>query len=124
MADPKLLDRAPALLPALLAAVYVGVGWARRAAPHLVMGFALGGLAVAVDGSPPTVVVGWTALALAGLAAEQQGGRPGGRAGALGVGPLAFPRPVWFALWGRPSGAAPFPHPLGFGVYALRPGHA
>src|SRR2546425_3667640 len=54
MADPKLLDRAPALLPALLAAVYVGVGWARRAAPHLVMGFALGGLAVAVDGSPPT----------------------------------------------------------------------
>src|SRR5439155_1708084 len=48
MADPKLLDRAPALLPALLAAVYLGVGWARRAAPHLVMGFALGGLAVAV----------------------------------------------------------------------------
>src|SRR6266550_3682464 len=79
LADPKLLDRAPALLPTLLAAVYFGVGWARRAAPHLVMGFALGGWAVAVAASPSTVVVGWTALALAGLAAEQLGGRPGGR---------------------------------------------
>src|SRR5256712_681185 len=38
-ADPALRDRAPALLPALLAAPYLGVGWARRAAPHLVMGF-------------------------------------------------------------------------------------
>src|SRR2546428_7511452 len=43
------LDRAPALLPALLAAVYLGVGWVRRATPHLVMGFALGAWAMAVD---------------------------------------------------------------------------
>src|SRR5947199_180642 len=86
-ADPALRDRAPALLPALLAAPYLGVGWARRAAPHLVMGFALGALAVAMQGSPPTVVIGWTALVLAGLAAEQLGSRPGGRlAVAAGAG--------------------------------------
>jgi len=91
MADPKLLDREPALLPGLLAAVYLGVGWARRATPHLVMGFALAAWAVAAQGSPPTVVVGWTALALAGLAAEQLGGRPGGRLAALGLALLAFP---------------------------------
>src|SRR6266480_814515 len=34
MEDPKLLDREPALLPGLLAAVYLGVGWARRVTPH------------------------------------------------------------------------------------------
>jgi len=90
-ADPQLLDRAPALLPVLLAAVYLGVGWARRAAPHLVMGFALAAWAVAVEGSAPMVVVGWTALALAGVAAEQLGGRPGGRIAALGLALLAFP---------------------------------
>jgi len=124
MADPKLLDRAPALLPALLAAVYVGVGWARRAAPHLVMGFALGGLAVAVDGSPPTVVVGWTALALAGLAAEQQGGRPGGRTAALGLALLAFPCLFGFALWDRPSDAATFTDPWALALYAYVAGTA
>ena len=124
MADPTLLDRAPALLPALLAAVYVGVGWARRAAPHLVMGFALGGLAVAVDGSPPTVVVGWTALALAGLAAEQQGGRPGGRTAALGLALLAFPCLFGFALWDRPSDAATFTDPWALALYAYVAGTA
>jgi len=110
-ADPQLLDRAPALLPALLAAVYLGVGWARRGAPHLVMGFALGGWAVAVQGSPPTVVVGWTALSLAGLAAEQQGGRPGGRIAALALALLAFPCLFGVALWSRQSGAATFTDP-------------
>src|SRR5947209_1124945 len=124
MADPRLLDRAPALLPALLAAVYVGVGWARRAAPHLVMGFALGGLAVAVDGSPPTVVVGWTALALAGLAAEQQGGRPGGRTAALGLALLAFPCLFGFALWDRPSDATPFIDPWALALYGYLAGTA
>ncbi len=107
-ADPRLLDRMPALLPALLGAVYLGVGWARRTAPHLVMGFALGGLAVAVEGSAPTIVIGWTVLALAGLAAEQQGGRPGGRIAALALALIAFPCLFGIALWSRPSGAATF----------------
>ena len=124
MADPKLLDRAPALLPALLAAVYLGVGWARRAAPHLVMGFALGGLAVAVQGSAPTVVLGWTALALAGLAAEQQGGRPGGRIAALGLALLAFPNLFGVALWSRPSDAAAFADPWALALYGYIAGTA
>ena len=124
MADPKLLDRAPALLPALLAAVYLGVGWARRAAPHLVMGFALGGLAVAVRGDAPTVVLGWTALALAGLAAEQQGGRPGGRIAALGLALLAFPNLFGVALWSRPSDAAAFADPWALALYGYIAGTA
>src|SRR2546425_67670 len=81
------------------------------------MGFALGALAVAMQGSPPTVVIGWTALALAGLAAEQHGGRPGGRIAALGPALLAFPCLFGGALWARPSGAAPFLRPLGPALY-------
>src|SRR6267378_2918025 len=101
IADPKLLDRAPALFPTLLAAFYLGVGWVRRATPHLVMGFALGAWAMAVDWSAPMVVVGWTALALAALASEQLGGRSGGRIAALGLALLAFPCLFGFALWDR-----------------------
>ena len=124
MAHPHLLDRTPALLPALLAAVYLGVGWVRRAAPHLVMGFALGGLAVAVEGSPPAVVVGWTALALAALAAEQLGGRPGGRMAALGLALLAFPCLFGVALWDRPSVAAPFTDAWALALYGYVAGTA
>ena len=123
-ADPALRDQAPALLPALLAAPYLGVGWARRAAPHLVMGFALGALAVAMQGSPPTVVIGWTALALAGLAAEQHGGRPGGRIAALGLALLAFPCLFGVALWSRPSDAAPFIDPWALALYGYLAGTA
>ncbi len=124
MADPKLLDREPALLPGLLAAVYLGVGWARRATPHLVMGFALGAWAVAAQGSPPTVVVGWTALALAGLAAEQLGGRPGGRLAALGLALLAFPCLFGVALWSRSSNAAPFTDDWALALYGYVAGTA
>jgi uncharacterized membrane protein len=123
-ADPRLLDRGQALLPALLAAVYLGVGWARRAAPHLVMGVALGGLAVAVQGSAPTVVIGWTALGLAGLAAEQLGSRPGGRIVALGLSLLAFPCLFGVALWSRPSGAAPFTDAWALALYGYVAGTA
>ena len=124
MADPKLLDREPALLPGLLAAVYLGVGWARRATPHLVMGFALAAWAVAAQGSPPTVVVGWTALALAGLAAEQLGGRPGGRLAALGLALLAFPCLFGVALWSRPSDATTFSDAWALALYGYVAGTA
>ena len=123
-ADPGLLDRAPALLPALLGGLYLGVGWTRRAAPHLIMGFALGAWAVAVQGSAPTVVVGWTALALAALAVEQQGGRPGGRIAALGLGLLALSCLFGVALWSRESGAAPFTDPWALALYAYVAGTA
>ena len=117
IADSKMLDREPALLPTLLALAYLGVGWARRATPHLVMGFALGAWAVAVKGSPTTVVVGWTALALAGLAAEQLGGRPGGRLSAVGLALLAFPCLFGVALWSRPSDAATLTDPWALALY-------
>ena len=123
-ADPALRDGAPALLPALLAAPYLAVGWARRAAPHLVMGFALGALAVAMQGSPPTVVIGWTALALAGLAAEQHGGRPGGRIAALGLALLVFPCLFGVALWSRSSNAAPFTDAWALALYGYVAGTA
>ena len=123
-ADPALRDGAPALLPALLAAPYLAVGWARRAAPHLVMGFALGALAVAMQGSPPTVVIGWTALGLVGLAAEQLGGRPGGRIAALGLALLAFPCLFGVALWSRSSNAAPFTDPWALALYGYLAGTA
>ena len=74
------------------------------------MGFALGGWAVAVEGSAPMVVVGWTALALAGLAAEQLGGRPGGRIAALGLALLAFPCLFGFARE-EAGGMPPLPGP-------------
>jgi len=124
LADPRLLDRAPALLPVLLAAVYLGVAWVRRATPHLVMGFALGAWAVAVDWSAPMVVVGWTALALAALASEQLGGRPGGRIAALGLALLAFPCLFGFALWDRPSVAAAFTDPWALALYGYVAGTA
>jgi len=124
MAGPKLLEGTPALLPALLAAAYLWVGWVRRAAPYLVMGFALGGWAVAVQGSAPMVVVGWTALALAALAAEQRGGRPGGRIAALALALLAFPCLFGVALWSRQSGAATFTDPWALALYVYVAGTA
>ncbi len=124
IADPELLHRAPALFPTLLAAVYLGVGWVRRATPHLVMGFGLGAWAMAVDWSAPMVVVGWTALALAALASEQLGGRSGGRIAALGLALLAFPCLFGFALWDRPSDAASFTDPWALALYAYVAGTA
>jgi len=116
-ADPALLDQARAVLPALLAAVYLGVGWARRTAPHLIMGLSLGGLAVAVQANAPTVVIVWTALALAGLAGEQLGSRPGGRIAALGLALLALPCLFGVALWSRPSDGATFTDPWALALY-------
>ncbi len=124
MADPKLLDRAPALLPALLAAAYLGVGWVRRATPHLIMGFALGAWAMAAGWSASMVVVGWTALALAALASEQLGGRSGGRIATLGLALLAFPCLFGLALWDRRSDAATFTDPWALALYAYLAGTA
>ena len=63
---------------AILAVIYIGSGWLRRSAPFVLMGFALGGLAMALEWSAIDVVLGWTALTVAALAVERAGGRPGG----------------------------------------------
>src|SRR4029077_9854654 len=61
---PRALVETPALVPGILAAVYLGLAWVRRTAPHMVMGFALAAFALAVQADTAVVVAGWTALAL------------------------------------------------------------
>jgi len=100
-ADPRLLERAPAVLPALLAAVYLGVGWTRRAAPHLVMGFALGGLAVAVQGKRTHGRSRLDSARPDRARGRAAGPPPGGRIAALGLALLAFPQPIRHRALGR-----------------------
>ena len=107
----------PALLPALLAALYLGVGWVRRTAPHMMMGFGLAALAFAVQAHPWAVVVGWTALALAALAVEQVGGRPGARSAALGLAVVTFPWLFGVALQDRAFAAPAFTDSWALALY-------
>lgn len=118
LGGPRAFVRTPALVPGLLAAAHLGVGWVRRAAPQLMMGFALGAVALAVQADAPAVVAGWTALALAAFAVEQRGGRPGGRLAALGLAVVTFPWLFGVALWSRPSGAPAFTDSWALALYA------
>jgi len=95
------LNYSPGLVPAALGAAYLLAGWQRRAAPFLIMGFALEALAVALEWSAASVTVGWTALALLALLAERQGGRPGGRHAAVGLASAAFVALFTVALFAR-----------------------
>jgi len=121
---PRALVETPALVPGILAAVYLGLAWVRRTAPHMVMGFALAAFALAVQADTAVVVAGWTALALAALAVERRGGRPGGRLAALGLAVLAFPWLFGVALWSRPSGAPAFTDAWALALYAYLAGVA
>ncbi|HEV2751414.1 MAG TPA: DUF2339 domain-containing protein [Gemmatimonadales bacterium] len=112
------MTKTPGLLPALLAFAYLGVGWVRRSAPHLIMGFALAAFALAVQADASAVVAGWTALALAALVAEQRGGRPGGRLAALGLAVVTFPWLFGVALWSRAPAAAAFTDGWALALYA------
>jgi uncharacterized membrane protein len=118
------VNKTPGLLPALLATVYVAVGWIRRTAPHLMMGFALAAFALAVQADASAVVAGWTALALAALVVERQGGRPGGRWAALGLAVVTFPWLFGVALWSRASAAPAFTDGWALGLYAYIAGLA
>jgi len=123
-AGPRMLDPVAALVPGLLAVVYLTAGWTRRTAPHLVMGFGLAAFALAVQGSPAAVVVLWTALLLAALAAERLGTRVGGRIAALGLAAIAFPWLFGVALWSRSPGAAAFSDPWALALYTYVAGTA
>ena len=115
--DPPGLARVPSLLPALLAVAYGAPGWARRTAPHFVLGVALAAYTVAVQWPPATVVLGWTALCLLALVAEREAGRPGGRLAALGLAVLAFGGLFSVALWSRPSDSATFADAWALALY-------
>ena len=112
------MAKTPGLLPTLLALAYLGVGWVRRSAPHLVLGFALGAFALAVQADASAVVAGWTALGLAALIAERRGGRPGGRIAAQGLGVVTFPWLFGVALWSRAPAAAAFTDGWALALYA------
>jgi len=119
-AGPKLVEHAPWAFPALLAAIYLAAGGLRRAAPLFIMGFALAALALglAAERNATTDVVGWTALAVAALAAERWAHRPGGRVAALGLAMLAF---VWLfgvAVSSREPAAPVFTDPWALALYA------
>ena len=118
LGGPRVLVQTPALVPGVLAATYLGVGWVRRTAPYLVMGFALAAWALAVQEDASAVAAGWTALTLAALVVEQRGGRPGGRWAALGLAVVTFPWLFGVALWSRPSGAPAFTDAWALALYA------
>ncbi len=124
LAAPRALDGAPGLVPALLAAAYLVPAWTRRRAPQLMLGFALAAFAMAAQWSPPAVAAGWTALALAALAAEQLGHHPGGRTAALGLALVAFLWLFGVALVSRPLGAPAFTDTWALALYAYVAGTA
>jgi hypothetical protein len=90
VAEIPLLQNSPQTLPAVLGAIYVLTGWQRRSANFLIMGFALAAFAVVRAWDGPAVAIGWTALSLAALAAERNGGRPGGRHASTALASAAF----------------------------------
>jgi uncharacterized membrane protein len=118
------LTRVPGLVAALLALGYLVPGWMRRTAPHLMLGFALAAFAMAAQWSPAAVAAGWTGLALAALATELQGGRPGGRMAALGLALATFPWLFAVALLGRPLAAPAFTDVWALALYAYIAGTA
>ena len=119
-----LLDQSPELVPAVLGAIYLAAGWLRRVASFLIMGFALAALALALDWPAARVAIGWTVLALAGLAAERQGGRPGGRHAAVGLATAAFLCLFTAGLWSRESLAPVFSDAWAMALYCYVAGTA
>ena len=78
-----LLDRRQEIVPAALAVAYLPLGWVKRSAANLIMGFLLVALAMAIAWDAWIVTMGWTALALVALASEREATRPGGRNAAV-----------------------------------------
>ena len=86
----RLLDDRPEIVPAAIGAVYLAAGWQRRAASLLITGFLLAALAPPFAWDGYIVAISWTVLALLALAAERDGGRPGGRHAAAVLASSAF----------------------------------
>jgi uncharacterized membrane protein len=112
------------ILPAVLGMIYLVAGWVRRAPAFLIMGFALAALAMALNWPGASITIGWTALALVALIAERQGGRPGGRHAALGLGSAAFVSLFTVALADRELQAPVFTDPWALAFYAYVAGTA
>jgi hypothetical protein len=104
----SLVKQSPSLVPGFLGAVYLAAGWLRRSASHLLVGFALAALAVAIQWPATTVVMGWMVLAGTALITERAGHRPGGRVASLGLAACAFVCLFTVALASRDDTAPTF----------------
>lgn len=118
------LDRLGAIAPGALALVYLGAGWERRRASLLIMGFALAAVATSAAWDGASVAISWTLLALAALAAERMGHRPGGQHAATGLATVALACLFTTALSERPAGAPAFADRWAVALYALIAGTA
>ena len=116
-AGPSLLEHRPGLLPAVLGATYLAATWTRTAS-LLIMGFALLALACVVQWSTTVTVLCWTGLALAALAADREGRRPGARIAAIGLGILAGVELLLVAVWSRVWDAPVFTDQWALALYA------
>jgi hypothetical protein len=126
-ADLRFLDGSFQIVPAALAAPYLAAGWLRRSASHLIAGFLLVALAVVFAWSAPAVAIAWTLLALAALAAEREGSRPGGRYAALTLATAAWVCLFLVALFDRQfdaTSASLLVDPWALALYAFVAGTA
>jgi len=103
-----LMKQSPGLIPGLLGAVYLAAGWLRRSASHVLTGIAFVALAMALEWSATTVVMGWMVLAGTALITERAGQRPGGRVASLGLAACAFVCLFTVALASRDDTAPTF----------------
>lgn len=117
-AAPTVLESRPGALPAVLGAIYLTAGWARRTASLFIMGFALIALACVLQWSPTTAAVCWTVLALAALGADRWAGRPGARAAVVGLAVLAGLDLLMVAVWSRFPGDPVFTDSWALALYA------
>lgn len=118
VAEPQLLQGRPGALPVVLGAAYVAVGWTRRTASLLIMGFVLIALASALQWSTTATAVAWTGLALAALAADRWADRPGARTVALGLAVFAGFDLLLVAVWSRHASAPVFWDAWALALYA------
>lgn len=112
-------ERSTEILPAALALLYLAAGWRRRTASLLIMGFAHAALAAAVAWDSWIVTISWTLLALLALAAERDGGRPGGRHAATGLATMAAVCLFVVAQGDRAYGGPAFTDPWALALYVL-----
>ena len=125
--DVPLLNNHREIVPAGLTVAYLPVGWIRRSAANLVMGFLLAGLAMAFAWDSWIVTVGWTVLAAVALTAERNAERPGGRDAAVILMTAAWVCLFSVALFDRPyqlHGASIFTDPWALALYGFAIGSA
>lgn len=88
--ETRLIQSSFQVVPAALATAYLPAGWFRRSASHLITGFLLVAFAMVFPWEPASITIGWTVLALGALAAEREGGSPGGRYAAVTLATAAW----------------------------------